>query len=64
MSINIPSDGRDIVLKVYTQTLDPSPSRIWITGGYSRYYISNFADLSYEASKTTITGTLAEGTLV
>ena len=56
------SDGRDI--QVNSLHSDFGPSTIGLGSGAATANItySNFADLSYEASKTSITGTLAEGT--
>ena len=56
------SSGRDIV--VNSLHTDFGPSSIGLGSGAvtANVTYTNFADLSYEASKTTITGTLADGT--
>ena len=56
------STGRDI--KVESNHSDFGPSSVGLGSGAvtADVTFSNFSDLSYEASKVTITGTLAEGT--
>ena len=56
------STGRDI--KVESNHSDFGPSSVGLGSGAvtADVTFSNFGDLSYEASKVTITGTLAEGT--
>ena len=56
------SDGRDIVLQSNHADFGPSSVGFGSQAVTAGITYSNFADLSYEASKTSITGTLAEGT--
>ena len=56
------SDGRDIVLQSNHADFGPSSVGFGSQAVTAGITYSNFADLSYEASKTSITGTLADGT--
>ena len=56
------STGRDIAVNSLHSDFGPSSIGLGSGAATANIVYSNFADLSYVASKTTITGTLAEGT--
>jgi len=56
------SSGRDIAVNSLHSDFGPSSLGFGSGAATANVVYSNFADLSYQASKTTITGTLADGT--
>ena len=56
------SSGRDVEVKSLHADFGPSSLGLGAGAATADITYSNFGDLSYQASKTTITGTLAEGT--